>query len=229
MNKPAGYPRISVIICTLNEEMNLPHVLPKIPQWVDEVLLVDGYSTDNTTTVARKLRPDIRIEYQPHRRGGKSDALKYGSQIATGDVIVDIDADGSTNPEEIPNFIEPLLNGYDFVKGSRFLNTSPSIMAWHRRFGNWVLHAETNLLFGTHYTDVCSGYNAYWKKAWAKIKFPDEFGYEPLIIIRAEKAGLRILEIPSRDEGRVNGKSKLLSWQQGWRACAAILKERFHG
>jgi glycosyltransferase involved in cell wall biosynthesis len=226
MNKPPGYPRISVIICTLNEEMNLPHVLPKIPQWVDEILLVDGHSTDNTISVANKLCPQIKVLSQPGK--GKGDALKYGSQIATGDVIVDIDADGSTHPEEIPNFIEPLLNGYDFVKGSRFLDTSPSIMTWHRRFGNWVLRTEINLLFGTHYTDVCSGYNACWKKAWDKIRFPDEFGYEPLIIIRAEKAGLRIMEIPSRDEGRVNGKSKLPSWRQGWGACTAILKERFH-
>src|SRR4030042_3815842 len=147
MNKPAGYPSISVIICTLNEEMNLPHVLPKIPQWVDEILLVDGHSTDNTISVAKKLCPQIKVLSQPGK--GKGDALKYGSQIATGDVIVDIDADGSTDPEEIPNFIEPLLNGYDFVKGSRFLaNGGTADMEAYRKVGNRIFTFMVNRLFG---------------------------------------------------------------------------------
>ena len=68
--------KITVLICTLNEEGGLPHVLPKIPTWVDEVLLVDGYSTDNTVEVAVQLHPDIRVLYQPGK--GKGDALRYG-------------------------------------------------------------------------------------------------------------------------------------------------------
>ena len=116
-------PKITIIIFTFNEEKNLPFILPKIPNWVDEVLLVDGHSTDNTISVARELFPKIRIELQPNK--GKDDALQYGVSLATGDIVITLDGDGNTNPEEIPNFIKPLLNGYDFAKGSRFLTVKP--------------------------------------------------------------------------------------------------------
>jgi len=111
MDKPEGCPKITALICALNEEENLLHVLPKIPGWVDEILLVDGHSTDRTVEVARQLNPDVKVLYQPGK--GKGDALKCGIKHATGDIIVTLDADGSTDPEEMPKFIEPLLDGYD--------------------------------------------------------------------------------------------------------------------
>ena len=226
MSRPKSPPSITVLICTLNEEENLARVLPKIPEWVYEVLLVDGHSVDRTVEVAKKIRPDCRILQQPGK--GKSDALKYGVEQAKGDIVITLDADGTTDPEEISNFIEPLLKGYDFAKGSRFLNGRPAKMPRHRKFGNWVLATETNLIFGTRYTDVCSGFNAFWKKSWEKLIFPDEFGYEPLIILRAKRVGLKIIEISCSDKGRISGNSKLPNWGQGWGAFKAILKERFH-
>jgi glycosyltransferase involved in cell wall biosynthesis len=99
MKKLENNHKTTVLICTLNEEKNLPHVLPRIPQWVDEVLLIDGHSTDQTVEVAKKLRQDIRVLYQPGK--GKGDALKYGIQHASGDIIITLDADGATDPCEI--------------------------------------------------------------------------------------------------------------------------------
>ena len=101
-----GYraPTVSVVIPALNEAANLPHVLPKIPPWVCEVLLVDGRSTDDTVEVARRLRPGIRIVTQEGR--GKGAALRTGFASARGDIIVTLDADGSTDPGEIPAFVE---------------------------------------------------------------------------------------------------------------------------
>jgi glycosyltransferase involved in cell wall biosynthesis len=227
MDQRNNKPTITVLVCTFNEEENLPHVLPKIPQWVDEILLIDGHSTDHTVSVARELLPNIRIELQPNK--GKDDALQYGISLARGDIVVTIDGDGNTNPADISDFIEPLLHGYDFVKGSRFLKTKPAHMPRHRRFGNWILCTEINILFGARFTDVCSGYNSFWKKAWEKIKFPEEFGYEPLILIRAKRAHLKIAEIATLDTGRISGKSKLPSWRQGWRGLKTILLERFRG
>jgi glycosyltransferase involved in cell wall biosynthesis len=222
---PEHYPKITALICTLNEESNLPHVLPKIPAWVSEVLVVDGHSTDKTVEVARKIRPDIRILAQPGQ--GKGDALKYGIAQAGGDIVVTLDADGNTDPRELPRFIAPLLNGYDFAKGSRFLNGRPTRMSRHRRLGNRALARLSNILFGTEFTDMCAGFNAVWKKSWEKIRFPDEFGYEPLITIRAKRAGLRICEVSCADNGRINGSSKLPFLKQGWGALKAVIRERF--
>jgi glycosyltransferase involved in cell wall biosynthesis len=219
--------RVSIIICTFNEADNLPHVLLKIPDWVDEVILVDGHSTDNTVEAAKKLRPDIKVFYEPEK--GKDIALRYGVERANGDIIITLDADGSTDPQEIPKFIEPLLEGYDFAKGSRFKKEKPLKMPWLRRFGNWILVTEANVLFGTKFTDLCSGYNAFWKNAWQKIGLSGSFTYEPIIVLMAKKAGLKIVEVPCQDRGRICGSSKLPNWKQGWGAFKAILKERFRG
>ncbi len=87
---------MSVVIPALNEAANLPHVLPRIPPWVHEVLLVDGHSTDGTAEVAQRLYPAIRLVKQEGR--GKGAALRSGFAAARGDVIVMLDADGSTDP-----------------------------------------------------------------------------------------------------------------------------------
>src|ERR1700682_5888776 len=118
MRDQQSYPRITAVVPSRNEAQNLHYVLPYIPPMVSEVILVDGHSTDDTIAVAKQLLPDIRVINQT--RKGKGDALRIGFAAATGDIIVMIDADGSTDPAEIPSYIEALLSGYDFAKGSRF-------------------------------------------------------------------------------------------------------------
>src|SRR5712692_7490572 len=113
------YPRISIVIPALNEAQNLPYVLPYIPSIVSEVVLVDGHSTDDTLAVARQLLPTIRIVKQAGK--GKGDALRAGFAACTGDIIVMLDADGSADPNEIPCFVQALIVGKDFAKGSRFI------------------------------------------------------------------------------------------------------------
>src|SRR3712207_2249590 len=99
-------PTVSVVIPALNEERNLPHVFAKLPADIDEVIVVDGGSVDRTVEVARELRPDVTIVQQT--RKGKGNALACGFAACTGDIIVMIDADGSTDPGEIPQFIAAL-------------------------------------------------------------------------------------------------------------------------
>ncbi|RJQ30725.1 MAG: glycosyltransferase [Peptococcaceae bacterium] len=220
------WPQITVLICTLNEEANLPYVLPKIPATVHEVLIVDGRSTDNTVSIARQLRPDARVIYQTGR--GKGDALQCGIAQATGDIIVTLDADGTTDPEEMAGFVEPLLRGYDFAKGSRFALGRPEKKPAHRIFGNWLIVATANILYRRNYTDLCSGYNAFWKEAFRRINFTaDGFEDEPLINVRAIKAGLKIREVPHRDRGRINGETNAPSFRQGWKAIKTVVRERF--
>ncbi len=229
MNKPSGYPKVSVIVCTLNEEMNLPHVLPKIPQWVDEVILVDGHSTDNTITKAREICPDIKVLIQPGK--GKGDALKYGVQQATGEIIVTLDADGATDPQDMGRFIEPLLKDYDFAKGSRFRQAFPANKPFHRIVGNWIITLTFDVLFLARYTDICSGYNAFRKDKVDNLDIwpADGFENEPLINARVRKNRLRVIEVGHRDPGRIDGEVKELSWRQGPKAIKCIVRERLHG
>jgi glycosyltransferase involved in cell wall biosynthesis len=222
---PDRYPKITALICTLNEEQNLPHVLPRIPAWVNEVLVIDGHSTDKTVEVARKIRPDIRILGQPGK--GKGNALGYGIHEASGEIVVTLDADGSTDPEEIPEFIESLLGGYDFAKGSRFLNVSP-VMSRLRRFGNRLFVWLTNILFGTEYTDLCSGLNAFWKNILPKVDpSGTSFLWEPTINIRLKKRNLKVIEVPQRDNGRIAGRREANPLRQGLRILNIIIEERF--
>jgi glycosyltransferase involved in cell wall biosynthesis len=223
---PTQKPKITVLICALNEEEGLPYVLPKIPDEVDEVLLVDGHSDDLTVEVAKRLRPDIRVLSQPGE--GKGMALCYGVQQAKGDIVVTIDADGETNPAELPRFIEPLLDGYDFAKGSRLANGKPPAMPWHRWFGNKVLAITCNILFGTRYTDVCSGYNAFWKSAFQRLQLTySGFEMEQEMAAKVRKAGLKVTEVPHDDAGRIGGASKTRDVKQGFTDWFVIIKERF--
>jgi glycosyltransferase involved in cell wall biosynthesis len=222
-----SYPKVTALICTLNEEQNLPHVLPRIPAWVNEVLVIDGHSTDKTVEVAKKIRPDIRIVGQPGK--GKGDALKYGVGLASGDIIVTLDADGSTDPEDIPRFVEPLLTGNDFVKGSRLIKSCRSNMRWHRWLGNKVLVFIFNNLFNARYTDVCSGYNAFWRTAYQYLSPSyDGFEMEQQILAKARKAGFKVVEVGHSDKGRLGSASKVSALKQGLRDLVVIVKERFH-
>jgi glycosyltransferase involved in cell wall biosynthesis len=220
---------VSVVICALNEEQSLPYVLSRIPNMVDEVVLVDGHSTDATIEVARLVRPDVKILVQAGR--GKGDALRCGFEQATGEIIVTLDADGATNPEDMQRFVDPLVRGYEFAKGSRFSKGFPNNRHWHRILGNWLITATFNLLFFRRYTDLCSGYNAVWKKSVEKIRpWPvDGFENEPFINCMVVKRGLRVIEVAHSDSGRISGEVKELSWRQGPKAIKSILRERFRG
>lgn len=220
---------VSVIIPARNEAPNLQYVLPHIPAFVTEVVLVNGRSTDNTVEEARRLLPTIRIIEQVGR--GKGDAIRAGIAASTGDMIVLMDADGSADPLEIPYFIATLLAGADFAKGSRFIKGGGSHdITRFRHLGNNGLILLVNLLFGTRYSDLCYGYNAFWKHCLEHIEIDsDGFEIETLINIRMHMAGLQITEIPSIEYRRIHGLSNLNAVRDGWRILKLILRERKRG
>jgi glycosyltransferase involved in cell wall biosynthesis len=222
-------PKVTVVIPAMNEAENLPHVLPRIPNWVYEVVLVDGHSTDETVAVAHKLWPGIRVVTQEGR--GKGSALRTGFAAATGDIIVMLDADGSTNPAEIPAFIGALLAGADFVKGSRFMQGGgTSDMTLLRRFGNWGFTMSVRVLFGGSFSDLCYGYNAFWRKVVDGLELDAEgFEVETMMNVRALYHGLRVAEVPSFEEDRVYGESNLRTFPDGWRVLKTILREWVRG
>jgi glycosyltransferase involved in cell wall biosynthesis len=219
---------ISVVIPTLNEEANLPHVFARMPACVDELVIVDGHSTDDTVEVARALRPDARILLQSGK--GKSNALACGFAAARGDIIVMIDADGSPDPAEIPDFVRPLLDGADFATGSRFMEGAGSVdITPLRGLGHRALCGMVNLLFGTRYTDISYNYNAFWRYCLvhmhATLTGEDEI--EALMSVRVARAGFRVAEVPSMELERLYGEPTLSNWRYARWVFAAIVKERF--
>lgn len=226
-NGVAIMPSVSVVIPAKNEARNLEHVFDTIPEWVNEIVLVDGHSADDTVAVARRLRPTITIIHQHGR--GKGDALQAGFAAAEGEIIVMMDADGSTDGGEIPRFVAALVTGADFAKGSRFASGGGSDdITFSRHLGNKILSGLVNMLFGTRYTDLCYGYNAFWAKHLQKLDLNcDGFEIETVMNVRAAKAGLAIQEIPSYEHSRIHGMSNLKVVRDGMRIARFIAHERF--
>jgi glycosyltransferase involved in cell wall biosynthesis len=239
---PEPWPKVSVVIPTLNEARNLPHVFAKLPAGLHEVIVVDGHSVDDTVATARELRPDVRIVRQNRR--GKGNALACGFAAATGEIIVMVDADGSADPAEIPQFVKALVDGADFAKGTRFADGGGSSdITRLRRLGNRMLSGLVNTLCRTKYSDLCYGYNAFWRhyvpvfgldvetdvpvdggtKLWG-----DGFEVETLINIRIAQADLKVTEVPSYEHSRIHGVSNLNAASDGWRVLRTIVAERYY-
>jgi nucleoside-diphosphate-sugar epimerase len=226
MRRVGRQPLVSVVIPARNEASNLAHVLVEIPDDVYEVILVDGHSSDHTVEVARALRPDIQVLHQTGV--GKGNALMQGFARAVGDIVVMLDADGSTSPSEIPRFIEALCSGADFAKGSRFLPGGGSAdITPLRRMGNRALSGLVNVLYGTRYTDLCYGYNAFWRYCVPLLQVEcDGFEVETLINVRSARRGLRVVEVPSYESTRIHGASALRIVHDGMRVLRTIVSER---
>jgi len=216
-------PTVSVVIPTLNEARNLPHVFSRLPRDIYEVILSDGRSTDNTIDVARALMPEIIVVHEERR--GKGAGLQAGFGAATGDIIVMLDADGSTDPSEIPGFVGALLAGADFVKGSRFLQGgSTQDMEWYRRLGNWGFVKLVQLRFGGRFTDLCYGYNAFWRDVLDRLSLEQDDGFEieTSMNVQALRAKLVVREIASNEHRRIHGTSNLRTFPDGWRVLSTI-------
>lgn len=219
---------VSIVIPAKNEADNLPYVLPRIPKWVHEVVLVDGQSTDNTVEVARSLWPDIKVVAQ--QRKGKGAALRTGFAACEGDIVVMLDADGSMDPNEIPAYVGALMAGADFVKGSRFMQGGRTDdMEWYRRFGNWCFVKMVKLRFGGRFSDLCYGYIGFRKSALSKLSLErdDGFEIETSMNVQALTTGLVVHEVPSIEAPRIHGVSNLRTIPDGWRVLKTILRLSF--
>ena len=227
-------PRVSVIIPALNEERNLPYVASRMPSDIDEIVLVNGDSVDKTAEAARELWPDgVHID---QTRKGKGNALACGFAAASGDIIVMIDADGSTDPAEIPRYVAALISGADYAKGSRFIEGGGSDdITKFRRLGNKFLNGTVNILFSTRFTDLCYGYNAFWRRSLDAMRLPDihaplqqwgdGFEVEALINARVAASHCSITEVCSYEKARIYGASNLRAVSDGIRVLRTICTE----
>jgi glycosyltransferase involved in cell wall biosynthesis len=219
--------KVSLVIPALNEAEGLAVVLPQIPSLVDEVIVVDGGSVDETLQVIRSLCPSaVRVR---QRGRGKGNALKAGLAEATGDIVVTMDADGSMSPADIVPAVGALLDGCDFVKGSRALEGAGSgdFSPLHR-MGNWALTTLSNVVFDAGYTDITYGFNAYWRRVMLNAEtLSDGFEFEIQAAIRAARSGLSTAEVPCYEAPRSGGASKLSPMKDGWAIARILAVEAF--
>jgi glycosyltransferase involved in cell wall biosynthesis len=217
--------RVTVVIPAKDEARNVAWVLRRLPPGIDEVILVDGHSVDDTVAVARAVRPDVVVATE--RAPGKGAAMRTGMDMARGDIIVTIDADGSMDPRELHRYVE-LAHEVDLVKGSRFAaDGGTEDMSVVRRLGNAMLLALVNLLYGAHLTDLCYGYCAVRRSALPALDLrSDGFEIETEMTVRALRAGLRVGEVPSFELPRRYGDSHLRAFTDGWRVLMTLLAIR---
>ena len=220
---------VSVIIPTLNEAGNLPYVLDTVPDWVDEVIVVDGRSTDDTERIARLMHPDIKVIHE--LTPGKGAALKAGFNAASCDYLIAIDADGSMDGKRIGDFRDALNQGAEYVKGSRFLPGGGSAdITRFRRFGDRGICVLMRILFGAQYSDATYGYFAVRADRVDHLNIDsDGFEVETLVNIRAHRAGLKIAEIACFEGNRIHGASNLSAFKDGIRIARCIAREKVRG
>lgn len=219
---------VSVVIPTLNEAKNLPLVIPEIPRLpeITEVILVDGRSSDGTAEVARQLLPEIRVICQDGT--GKGDAILCAARAAKGNYFLLLDADASHRPEEIPLYIEKAKEGYDLVKGSRYMpGGSTEDAPFFRNLIIKTANTVANLVWRTRFTDICYGMFLIRRECFLSLDLKSQsWDVEWEMMIRAKRKGLRIAEVPSREKKRLWGESKLPNYaKSGWIVAKRVFAE----
>jgi glycosyltransferase involved in cell wall biosynthesis len=217
--------RITVIIPCLNEEQGIERVLRRMPEFVDEVIVVDNNSTDRTADVAESLGARVIRE---HVRGyGR--AYKKGFSVATGDVIITLDGDHSYPPDAISYLLEAFLHlEADFLNASRFPVRDRQAMSFKHKFGNFVLSVAMSLLYFRWVRDSQSGMWVFRRSILEGMKLTsDGMAFSEEIKIEAlKRSDVRFNEISIQYSSRL-GEIKLNPWRDGFYNLWFLLKKRF--
>ncbi len=216
--------KVSLIIPTKNEANSIEKTLAEVPGGIiDEIIIVDGNSTDGTPEIVKKLGCKV-IEGVG---GGYGTAVRTGIKQSMGDVLIFMDADGSQNPKDIPRLLEKIKEGYDVGWGSRFLPDGGSAdNTLIRSFGNWFFSLLTRLVQGLKVADILYTFSAFKREIFDKIKL-ESSGFELCIELplRAHKAGFKFGEIACFERKRFADKTKVNDLFDGWKILLAILKK----
>ncbi|AFL96166.1 glycosyl transferase family 2 protein 3 [Thermococcus cleftensis] len=192
-----GGKRISVVIPAYNEEERIAGVLERIPEFVDEVIVVDDGSSDGTYRVAKRLSEmDGRIRaVRLERNCGKGCAMKRGVEESTGEIVVFMDADGQHKPEDIARLVEPIVKGEaDMVIGARKVEERGK-RPLHRRLSNILTTRLIRLKLRRHVYDTQSGFRAFRREFLPEIE-SNRYEVETEMLLKAAKMGARIAEVP---------------------------------
>ena len=223
---------ISIILPCLNEEKAISMCLDSINKVIiedklnAEIIVVDNGSTDNSCKIVREKQAKLKeLRLIEEKQRGYGSAYLRGFDQAKGSYIFIADSDGSYDFSEIPNFINELRKGYDFVIGNRFKGKieKGAMPFSHQHIGNPILSAVLRLFFKANIRDAHCGMRAITKSALEKLNLRTtgmEFASE--MIIKAAKNNLKIKELPINYQKR-KGSSKLRSFPDGWRHLRFML------
>lgn len=211
--------RVGIAIPALNEEKNIGHILNRLNNiGFHSILVIDGLSKDGTLKVASEN--GAKIVLQDGRGKGQAVRQVLNKSYLDADALILMDADGSMCPEEVPRYVQALYDGADVVKGSRFLfGGGTDDMSSLRMAGNRLMTKAVNTIYSARYTDLCYGFvglNRKAVKALAPVLESNNFEIETEIFIKAKKLGLKVVEVPSWEFKRQNGKSNLHSFRDGF-------------
>jgi glycosyltransferase involved in cell wall biosynthesis len=217
--------KVTVVVYTLNEIDGMKQIMPLIKkEWYDELIIIDGGSTDGTIEYAKEHGYAVYVQEEPHWAGGYKEAHKR----ATGDVIIDFSPDGNSVPEVIPQLVKKMQEGYDMVIASRYEEGAVSEDdSWLTSFGNALFTGMINLLFRAKYSDVLVIYRAYRKEIVYEMKLDRDYSqaFTSQISIRAAKFKKKVTQIPGDEPPRVGGQQKMNPLRDGFRNLFLILRE----
>jgi len=217
--------KITVIIPCLNEEQGIENVLRRMPDYVDQVIVVDNGSTDRTSDVAKSFGAEVIRE--PVRGYGRS--YKKGFSNAVGDIIVTLDGDHSYPPDAISYLLEAFLHlDVDFLNASRFPVRDRKAMSFKHKFGNWVLSLAMSILYFRWVRDSQSGMWVFRRSIISGMCLEsDGMAFSEEIKIEALKnRRVRFAELAIQYSSRL-GEIKLNPWRDGLYNLYFLIRKRF--
>ena len=230
---------VTLLVPTLNEVEGMKAIMPLIDrQWVDQVLVLDGGSTDGTLEYAQSQGYDIALQERP----GLINGFRQVFKDIKNDVVITFSPDGNSLAEVVPDLVREMERGYDMVIASRYLGPAKSEDdTWFSGIGNWVFTALINTLFGGKYTDAMVMYRAYkmsivydlglmQDRPFAlenKLRHKTGLGLEPLLSMRAAKQKLKLSEVPGDEPARLGGVKKCRHFLYGSMYLLQMVQETF--
>ena len=232
--------KVTVLVPTLNEIDGMRVILPQIKkEWYDQLLVVDGGSTDGTVEFAREFGCELLLQKSKGVRRAYIEALPR----IRGDVVIPFSPDGNSIPEAIPQLAAKMREGhYDMVVASRYAEGAKSDDDdFLTGFGNWLFTRLINWLHGGHYTDAMGMYRAWRPELLITLDLDKEksfvtekvtgvsgIGLDPLLAIRCVKRKLKIVEIPASEPKRIGGQRKMLPFRWGLALLLQIFREVYY-